>query len=58
MLANHLNEIVNELEKLNDIELNDKVKYLDDDVLRELDIKEQDHLRQDNKITEENDDKD
>lgn len=53
-----MSEIVNELEKLNDNELENKVEYLDDDVLKELDIREQDHLRQDNKMTEENDDKD
>lgn len=58
MLSNHMSEIVNELEKLNDMELENKVEYLDDDVLKELDIREQDHLRQDNKMTEENDDKD
>jgi len=58
LLSNYMSEIVSEIEKFNDFELGDKVKYLDDDVLRELDIKEQDHLRQDNKITEENDDKD
>jgi len=60
MLAKHMDEICNELEKLKEPELVEQVKYLDDAQLEELNIRENDHYRGDNnnKGNDDNDEKD
>jgi len=55
MLAKHLDEISNELEKMDDLE--EQLKYLDDDQLKDLNINEKEHFR-DNNRNEDNDEKD